>query len=228
MEVARGEACGPLLGVRRPLRDKVPCLVERVGGFSRCSEFASQNFHKKLLPRLAKAKNEDQPVDASSHIEISASQDPGELGRGLLRLGPGVLEQVPHGGGLSKSFVGPQERSGCCAAVALLVGTKLFLAQLGAAAVLWAGDARSLAAAGLEAEEPRLVAAGGQLLEVAPGVRHVAPKDFEQRLKDYRIQMASGLGCSLSPPMTSPFPRALGDRDLKPVVTATPEAWLVR
>ncbi|CAE7709219.1 unnamed protein product [Symbiodinium pilosum] len=71
-------------------------------------------------------------------------------------------------------------------------------------------------------------------MEVAPDVLHVVGADFEQRLKEFRIQSASGLGCSLSPPMTSPFPRALGDRELKipnKVVLAEPEVrtvWLER
>lgn len=69
--------------------------------------------------------------------------------------------------------------------------------------------------------------AGGQLLEVAPGVRHVASAEFEQRLKEYRIQMAQGLGCTLAPPSTSPFSRALGNRELKPMVSAKPEVHVL-
>lgn len=45
---------------------KVTChlFVQRVVRSSlRCSEFAAQNFHKKLLPRLGKARNEEQMLD---------------------------------------------------------------------------------------------------------------------------------------------------------------------
>eukprot|EP00913_Durusdinium_trenchii_P011521 g10816.t1 len=139
---------------------------------TKCSEFAAQNFHKKLLP----------------------------------------------------------------------LGRKLYLVQLGSGgAMLSEGDGgcRVFAAGELDVEEDRIRQAGGQLLEVAPGVNHVASANFENRLKEkpvnrpfglaeeYRIQLASGLGCTLTPPMTSPFPRALGDRELKPIVSVKPEVHVL-
>ncbi|CAK9109238.1 unnamed protein product [Durusdinium trenchii] len=70
-----------------------------------CSEFAAQNFHKKLLPRLGKARNEEQIRE--SLVEALADLD--------------------------KEFLTKfrTDRSGCCAQLALLVGRKLYLVQLG-------------------------------------------------------------------------------------------------
>ncbi|CAK9109154.1 unnamed protein product [Durusdinium trenchii] len=171
---------------------------------TKCSEFAAQNFHKKLLPRLGKARNEEQIRE--SLVEALADLD--------------------------KEFLTKfrTDRSGCCAQLALLVGRKLYLVQLGSGgAMLSEGDGgcRVFAAGELDVEEDRIRQAGGQLLEVAPGVNHVASANFENRLKEYRIQLASGLGCTLTPPMTSPFPRALGDRELKPIVSVKPEVHVL-
>lgn len=170
----------------------------------KCSEFSAQNFHKKLLPRLCKAAKEEE-------IKESLVQ---------------ALADLDH------EFVSKfrTDRSGCCVQLALLVGRKLWLAQLGTGgALLCEGDHGGFSAfePDLEMEEERIQKAGGQLLEVAPGVRHVASADFEQRLKEYRIQMAQGLGCTLAPPSTSPFSRALGNRELKPIVSAKPEVHVL-
>lgn len=170
----------------------------------KCSEFSAQNFHKKLLPRLCKTTTEEQIKD--SLVEALADLD--------------------------QEFVSKfrTDRSGCCVQLALLVGRKLWLTQLGSGgALLCEGDQGGFSAfeADMEMEEERIQKAGGQLLEVAPGVRHVASAEFEQRLKEYRIQMAQGLGCTLAPPSTSPFSRALGNRELKPMVSAKPEVHVL-
>lgn len=170
----------------------------------KCSEFSAQNFHKKLLPRLCKTTTEEQIKDSL----VQALAD------------------------LDQEFVSKfrTDRSGCCVQLALQVGRKLWLAQLGSGgALLCEGDQGGFSAfeADMEMEEERIQKAGGQLLEVAPGVRHVASAEFEQRLKEYRIQMAQGLGCTLAPPSTSPFSRALGNRELKPMVSAKPEVHVL-
>jgi len=170
----------------------------------KCSEFSAQNFHKKLLPRLCKTTTEEQIKDSL----VQALAD------------------------LDQEFVSKfrTDRSGCCVQLALLVGRKLWLTQLGSGgALLCEGDQGGFSAfeADMEMEEERIQKAGGQLLEVAPGVRHVASAEFEQRLKEYRIQMAQGLGCTLAPPSTSPFSRALGNRELKPMVSAKPEVHVL-
>lgn len=173
-------------------------------GGPKCSEFSAQNFHKKLLPRLCKSTTEEQIKDSL----VGAFAD------------------------LDQEFVSKfrTDRSGCCVQLALLVARKLWLAQLGSGgAILCEGDQHGFSAfePDMEMEEERIQKAGGQLLEVAPGVRHVASAHFEERLKEYRIQMAQGLGCTLAPPSTSPFSRALGNRELKPMVSAKPEVHVL-
>ncbi|CAJ1359867.1 unnamed protein product, partial [Effrenium voratum] len=198
--------------LKTPLQLEKPVALFAVygGHFGpKCSEFAAQNFHKKLLPRLAKLSGTARSLAESLCEALSAS-----------------VEDV------DAEFLQKfrTDRSGCCCCVALLVGTGLFVARLGLPALLCgAGSLDFLAPADLDAEAPRIAAAKGQLLEVAPGVRHVASADFEQRLKEFRVQQASGLGCSAAAPCSSPFSRALGDRDLKPVVSASAQVevmWL--
>lgn len=83
-------------------------------------------------------------------------------------------------------------------------------------------------------------------LDSKPVSPWTAPESCRGPWQEYRIQMAQGLGCTLAPPSTSPFSRAwlggirvksaslmkfmstesprLGNRELKPMVSAKPEA----
>eukprot|EP00930_Biecheleria_cincta_P101503 TRINITY_DN93152_c0_g1_i1.p1 TRINITY_DN93152_c0_g1~~TRINITY_DN93152_c0_g1_i1.p1 ORF type:complete len:523 (+),score=118.13 TRINITY_DN93152_c0_g1_i1:28-1569(+) len=190
------------------------------------SEYCSQNFHKKLLPRLSKVSvNRDQTVEEQVRASLTAA---------LVELDQEFLTKFRT------------DRSGSCPQIVLLVGRRLYLAALGGdantllcsqqggeIAAEWASEtlARSPRLAD-EAEVERVQQAGGIVVEVAPGLQHVAVSDYEKLLREYRMQAASGLGSSGLPPMSSPFSRALGDRELKTphkVVSAIPEIrtiWL--
>merc|ERR1711957_959843 len=43
----------------------------------------------------------------------------------------------------------------------------------------------------------------------------IVASDYEQRMKEWRMQQASGMGCSQAPPTSAPFSRSLGNRDFK-------------
>eukprot|EP00439_Symbiodinium_sp_Y106_P063586 s484_g9.t2 len=186
----------------------------------KCAEFCAQNFHKKLLPRLTKISAlRDQTVEEQVRASITAA---------IADLDMEFLSKFRT------------DRSGSCLQLALLSGRRLFSCGLGVGnCLLCSSEGPDEALHGsvgpdTPSEVQRLEAAGGGVMEVAPDVLHVVGADFEKRLKEFRIQSASGLGCSLAAPMTSPFPRALGDRELKmpeKVVLAEPEVrtlWLDR
>ncbi|CAE7488165.1 unnamed protein product [Symbiodinium natans] len=186
----------------------------------KCAEFCAQNFHKKLLPRLAKISSlRDQTVEEQVRASLIAA---------IADLDNEFLSKFRT------------DRSGSCLQLALLSGRRLFSCGLGVGNTLLCSGEEPFEALhqslspDTPSEAQRVEAAGGGIMEVAPDVLHVVGADFEKRLKEFRIQSASGLGCSLVPPMTSPFPRALGDRELKSpnkVVLAEPEVrtvWLDR
>eukprot|EP00928_Gymnodinium_smaydae_P035075 TRINITY_DN24746_c0_g1_i1.p1 TRINITY_DN24746_c0_g1~~TRINITY_DN24746_c0_g1_i1.p1 ORF type:complete len:467 (-),score=44.21 TRINITY_DN24746_c0_g1_i1:105-1457(-) len=191
-------------------------------GGPKCSEHAAQNFHKKLVPRLAKIS----PGCARSlekHIRNA-------LNTSLVELDTDFLARHRT------------DRSGCCVQIALLVGTQLYIAALGSArAILCVEDDRSGMTwrcsafnqphvAKNEQELERVRVAGGTIVEVSPGVKHIAPADYEVRMKEYRMQCASGLGVGTSAPSTCRFTRSLGNRDLKKPysgVVAEPEVHVV-
>lgn len=189
--------------------DKPLALFAIYDGHSgtRCSEYCAQHFHKKLLPRLAKVSiRREQSVEEQIPLALMAA-----------------LQE------LDEDFMAKYrtDRSGCCVQIALLVGRRLYAAGLGAArAVLfeekteqgqaWEATALHKVHDLANAEElARVKAAGGSVVDVAPGVKFVGMPDFEKRLRDIRIQQASGMGVGQTPPVASPFSRSLGDRDLK-------------
>ncbi|OLP80949.1 putative protein phosphatase 2C 45, partial [Symbiodinium microadriaticum] len=160
----------------------------------KCAEFCAQNFHKKLLPRLTKISAlRDQTVEEQVRASITAAT-----------------------ADLDTEFLSKfrTDRSGSCLQLALLSGRRLFSCGLGVGnSLLCSSEGPDEALHGsvgtdTPSEVQRIEAAGGGVMEVAPDVLHVVGADFEKRLKEFRIQSASGLGCSLAAPMTSPFPRA--------------------
>lgn len=192
------------------------------------SEYCAQNFHKKLLPRLSKVSvNRDQTVEEQVRASLTAA----------------LLD-------LDQEFVTKfrTDRSGSCPQIVLLVGRRLYVAALGGdantlicsqpsnePAAAWTSEALGQSPRlADETEVERVQQAGGMIVEVAPGMQHVAAADYEKRLRDYRMQAASGLGSGGLPPTSSPFTRALGDRELKTphkVVSVLPEIrtiWLER
>ncbi|CAE8684781.1 unnamed protein product [Polarella glacialis] len=175
---------------------------------TKCSEYCAQNFHKKLLPRLTKVSaRREQTVE--EQIRASLSSALAELDQEFM----------------AKFWT---DRSGCCVQIVLLVGRRLYAASCGNTITLlcssegvgaepWGVEAlhRNPHLASCPEEQKRVQLAGGAIIQVAPGLQHVACGDFEARMREYRIQNASGMGCSKAPPTSLAFSRALGDRDLK-------------
>eukprot|EP00931_Biecheleriopsis_adriatica_P101100 TRINITY_DN76311_c0_g1_i1.p1 TRINITY_DN76311_c0_g1~~TRINITY_DN76311_c0_g1_i1.p1 ORF type:complete len:531 (+),score=133.66 TRINITY_DN76311_c0_g1_i1:65-1594(+) len=215
-----------LVAASKALKMPIDSLDKPVALFSlydghfgpKCAEYCAQNFHKKLLPRLSK-------------VSVCREQTLEEQIRASLVTALAELDQ---------EFVSKfrTDRSGCCAQIALMTGRRLYVAGLGGdtqtllcssggaddASDWTAEELHSPVLASCSEEVQRVEAAGGKLLEVAPDERHAVSADFEQRMREYRIQAASGLGCSGAPPMSSPFLRALGDRELKtPKAIVLPE-----
>lgn len=189
----------------------------------KCSEFCAQNFHKKLLPKLAKvSRQREQTIEQ----QISAS------------LRAAVVD-------LDQEFITKfrTDRSGCCAQIGLVVGRRLYLAGLGVVqAVLFSqveDDAMSawtsevlhgIHLASDPKEQERVKLAGGTVVDVTPGLQHVGSKDYERQMRDFRMHSATGMGGGLTPPASSPITRSLGDRDLKvpqPIVSNEPEVRVV-
>jgi len=202
-------AAGKVLKMPLDRLDKPQALFAIYDGHlgPQCSEYCAQNFHKKLLPRLTK-------------VSLQREQTVEEQIRASLRTSLAELDS---------DYCGKfrTDRSGCCTQIGLLVGRRLYIAGLGGtrSAIFAEGDAADTCwdsevltgthLASIPEEHERIKSSGGAIIEVAPGVLHVASQDFEKQMREFRIQQSSGMGCGCLPPTSSPFTRSLGDRALK-------------
>eukprot|EP00930_Biecheleria_cincta_P098735 TRINITY_DN90389_c0_g1_i1.p1 TRINITY_DN90389_c0_g1~~TRINITY_DN90389_c0_g1_i1.p1 ORF type:complete len:449 (+),score=87.05 TRINITY_DN90389_c0_g1_i1:39-1385(+) len=177
-----------------------PCAIFAVCGGHRgasCSEYVSKHLHSKILVRLA---------------------DEGDLGAENVKQ---VLKEAIAE--LDNDFLSKHEcADGATAVVAVLLGTSLYIANLGDnAAVLC--DAQGTAERfefpeqkpGDPDETHRVAFAGGQVIESGANAGCVAHADFQERTEEYESQAKSRGEASLSKPAALNVSRAFGNKDFK-------------
>jgi len=172
-----------------------------------CSEFVAKSFHMRLLKRLT--------------VQTRGREWTEECIGATLR---DVFEEL-DAEFLSKYRTAPD---GCTVAVALIIGTRAFIAWVGhARCILARRDPASglLSAAAqthdhrpvLKAEAERVQNAGGEVVEYGTGFARVAHPGYEERIREIRRAQALGLGTIGKEPVALDVSRALGDREFKAV-----------
>eukprot|EP00397_Hematodinium_sp_SG-2012_P035027 GEMP01037625.1.p1 GENE.GEMP01037625.1~~GEMP01037625.1.p1 ORF type:complete len:568 (+),score=111.31 GEMP01037625.1:56-1705(+) len=175
-----------------------------------CAEYCAKNFHMKLLPRLS--ANPGEWTD--DMVRAAFKQSFEELDEDFLAKHRGIPD-------------------GCTAVIALLLGSRLFVA--------WVGDSRCIMmedggrAHALtkdhkpELEEARVNAAGGCVIKLG-GCLRVAAADFDEKYKKIRQARAQGLGTIAKDPVALAVARSFGDREFKipnKLLIATPDVEVV-
>jgi len=187
-----------------------------------CSEFAAKSFHMRLLKRLT--------------VRAQGSEWTEERIAATLR---DVFEELDVEF-LSRYRTAPD---GCAVVVALIIGTRAFIAWVGhARCVLARRDPASglLSAAAqthdhrptLKEEAERIRHAGGEVVDYGVGFARVAHPGYEERVREILRAHAQGLGTIGKEPVALDVSRALGDREFKAVtgkalLIATPgtQSW---
>jgi len=165
-------------------------------GYS-CADYIAKNTHAKIIPRLAReAEAEPQGIKA------------------LLREAFSELDE---------EFLAQQDcPDGSTGIVALIIGTDLFVANVGDSCGLLCGpkgkDVEFVFPdhkPGSAAERKRIAEIGGEVVELGGCVR-VAHANFEERTIEYERQQSVAPGESLDPmPIALAVSRSFGDRDFK-------------
>lgn len=172
-----------------------------------CSEFVAKSFHGKLLKKLSADTNKESWTEerfTSLFKEICEELDTEFLAK--FRTAP----------------------DGCTVVVALITGTRLFVA--------WVGDSRCVVAQrsdegfivpvpltedhrpDIEAEAERVTKAGGIIVDLSGfGLLRVAHTGYEERIREIRRAQAMGMGVIGKEPIALAVTRALGDREFKAV-----------
>mmetsp|Transcript_58409 Transcript_58409/g.136524 ORF Transcript_58409/g.136524 Transcript_58409/m.136524 type:complete len:410 (-) Transcript_58409:126-1355(-) len=186
-----------------------------------CSEFVAKNFHLKFLQKVSAIK------DAAHWTEKNLSSTLQEVSEEL------------DADFLAKFRTAPD---GCTLVVAVVLGTRLFVA--------WAGDSRCLLCRhtskgeiatvalsedhrpSMPGEAERVQQAGGVVVNF-DGALRVAHQGFEERMREIRRAKAQGLGTIGKEPVALAVTRALGDRHFKAVtgkalLSAKPSIQCVR
>jgi len=188
-----------------------------------CSDFAAKGFHMKLLKKLSADTNPSAWTD--DRIE------------GALRA---TCEE------LDAEFLAKYRtaKDGTTVVAALVVGERCFVA--------WAGDSRGIACREeldgtwsaleltqdhrptSESEAQRIVADGGEVVQLDDCCLRVAQKGYQDRVLEIIRAEQQGLGMIGKPPVAMAVSRSLGDRDFKKttrgtdIITATPEVHMLR
>merc|ERR1719487_1643252 len=178
---------------------------------STCSETLAKTFHAKLMPKLSEAGASAAP-SSEGHTEVVHK----------------ILNDAFEDWDTDFLQRYRTMADGTTAVVGLLLGTTLHVANAGdsAAFLCNAGRARMLHKnhkPDEEEEKKRVEEAGGQIVEV--GCARVTTKGYEDRMREYRMALASGMGTMMREPVALAVSRALGDRDFKipdKIVVATP------
>lgn len=175
-----------------------------------CAEYCAKNFHMKLLPKLSA----NPGVWTDSMIRNAFSRSFQELDEDFLAKNRGIPD-------------------GCTAVIALLIGSRLFVAWVGdsrCVMMMEGGKARALTRDHKpELEEARVRAAGGNVIKLG-GCMRVAPADFDEKYKKIRQARAQGLGTIATDPVALAVARSFGDREFKTpnkLLTATPDVEVV-
>jgi serine/threonine protein phosphatase PrpC len=135
-------------------------------------------------------------------------------------------------------------KDGTTLVVALVVGERCFIA--------WAGDSRCVMCREnqsggneavqvsddhrpmLESEAQRIVAVGGEVVQLEDGCLRVAQKGYQERVLELIRAEQQGLGTIGKPPVAMAVSRSLGDRDFKTttrgadIISPTPEVRCIR
>lgn len=188
-----------------------------------CSDFAAKGFHMKLLKKLSADTKPSYWTD--DRIEEALRTTTEELDNEFL----------------SKYRTA---KDGSTVVVALVVGERCF--------VSWAGDSRGIACRETldgtctvvplsqdhrptsESEAKRIVADGGEVVQLDDGCCRVAQKGYQDRVLEIIRAEQQGLGMIGKPPVAMAVSRSLGDRDFKTVtrgtniISATPEIHVLR
>jgi len=175
-----------------------------------CAEYCAKNFHMKLLPKLS--ANPGMWTDEMVKAAFTAAF--AELDEDFLNKHRGIPD-------------------GCTAVIALLLGTRLFLAWVGdSRCVMMLADGKALPLTRdhkPEQEEERVEKAGGNVIKLG-GCYRVAAADFDEKYKKIRQAKAQGLGTIAKDPVALAVSRSFGDREFKipaPLLTAVPDVEIL-